>query len=402
MLTIVLWAAAASAAGMCGEQSVQDVEQAMVALHDAYDIVDEAGFDRATKNLDAAVSCLDDVPPPSTLARLHQAYALVSFVSGRIKASRRSLAAARLVDPGWKLAHERFPDGHPYRELWAGATDPGSVEDIGSIAPSSWIVDGYERGEAPIDRAFLLQVRRDDAIAWTGYLWTFDEIPDRGQNRTIDPSVTPRTWSVGLLGVGRAVFSRQLGEPGAGWGDQRASAVGGGLGAMARFTPNAFIGGELTAAGLGPDDAVNGGRVGREAKGVLLIGSAVVSGRGQAHASARLGAAADQFRAWGNAPWGLQDDSWTVIAASVGLEGGWRSPRGEVLLTADYLLAAGTVPYELQTRLQGGVAVSDDLALQGALGVHRGGLPFVDDNGESVGRRSDLDVRLGLGVALWL
>lgn len=400
---MIAWlAVAAQASGVCADNAVAAVEDAITSLRSAYETVDESAFDRATKNLDAAVACLDEIPPPSTVARLHQAEALASFVSGRTKATRRSLIAARLIDPGWKLDEDAFPEGHPYRELWKQAADPGPVEPIGRIAPDVWIVDGYERDEAPTERAFLLQVRdRSDAITWSGYLWTFEEIPDRGQNAQIDPNVTPRTLSISMLGIGRALMASQRADVTHGWQDQQATALGGGLAGVVRYTPSSLFGLEGSVAGLTPDNALTAQGLGPETQAVVLLGSALAVGRRQVHAAARLGVGSGTLRAWPEGDDGAISRSWTIVGPSMGVEAGLRSTRNEVALAADYLLAGGTVPYQLRARLGGAVAVSGGVAVQGGLVLHQGGLPFADDTGVTIGRRSDLDVRAVAGIALW-
>lgn len=400
-MIVTAFLAASAHAAMCAEDTVAAVEEAIVALHGAYDQVDEASFDRATKLLDVAVSCLDTVPGPSTVARLHQAEALASFVSGRSKACRRSLAAARNIDPGWKLSEEDFVEGHPYRDLWAAATDPGPVQEIGKIDPGTWVVDGYPRDEAPIERAFLLQVRdRDQAVVWSGYLWDFEEIPDRGQNAPVstDP---PRVLTLSILGVGRAYVANQRADVPHGWSDQQSAGVGGGIAGVARFTPLSLLGIEAGLASVTPDDALASAGFGPESHGAVLLGSAFAVGKEQMNAAARLGVGSDTFRVWPDGPTAALSRSYTVVSASLGLEVGIRARKHEVLLAADYLLARGTVPYQLRTRLHGAFAVSDQVAVQGGLGLHQGGLGLVDGSGASIGRRSDLDARLTAGAAVW-
>lgn len=399
---LALLALAAFAKPFCGDDTVQILEYSIDALNAAYETVDEAAFDRATKNLEGAISCLDVVPPPAMVGRIHQAQALASFVSGRNRATRRSLAAARLIDPSWTLEEDLFPDGHPFRHMWGQATDPGPSSEIGTISPSTWIVDGQEQNEAPLERGFLLQVRdRNGDIAWTGYLWTFDEIPKRGQNRKIDPLETPRLLSVSVLGVGRLLSARQRADVSAGWQDQQAASVGAGLAAMVRITPNAVFGAEVGGVGITPDNALTARGIGPESHAVALLGSAVVAGRRILHASARLGGGTGTMRAWPEGVGGTISQAYTVVGPSFGAEVGMRSRKQEVLLAADYLLAGGRAPYQLRTRLGGAIAVAEGIAVQGGLALHQGGLSFADVSGARIGRRSDLDVRLTAGAAYW-
>lgn len=400
MLALTL--ALAARAGVCGEAPVEELERAMIAVSLAYEQVDEAAFDRATLRLDAALACLDEVPPPSTLARIHQTQALVSFVSGRTRATRRSLAAARLVDPAWRLDEELFPEGHPYRNLWYEATNPGPVQVIGRIAGYEWIVDGYEREEAPTERAFLLQVReRGGPVTWTGYLWTYDEIPDRGQNVRLDPRVAPRRLTVSVLAVAGALFAEQRADVADGWRDQRAGHAVAGLAGRARFTPSSTLGAEVGALATSPDNALSGQGTGPEVQAVAILGGAVAAGKQQLHAAARLGLGTDTVRAWPDGPDGALHRAWSVIGPTVGLEVGLRTKRAELLAAADLLLADGTVPYQIRTRAEGARRVRSDLAIQGGLSLQRAAMPFGDASGAPIGRRVDLDVRITAGVAFW-
>lgn len=399
---IALFVAWVAQASVCGEDPVADLEHAMIAVQKAYEHVDEAEFDRATLRLDAALACLHVVPPPATLARIHQVQALVSFVSGRTRATRRSLAAARLVDPAWRLSESLFPEGHPYRGLWADATHPGPVQLIGKAPGHEWIVDGWERDEAPTERAFLLQVReRDGAIAWTGYLWTFDEIPDFGQNALVDTRSAPRRLSLSVLAIGGALMAEQRASVPLGWQDQRASRPVAGLATRARFTPNTTLGAELGLAATTPDNALSGQGTAPELNALGMLGSAVALGRQQLHAAARLGLGTDAMRAWPDGADGEVHRTYRVVGPSLGVEAGLRTQRSELLVAADLLFASGRYPYQLRSRAEWARRIRSDLALQGGVALQHAGMPFVDDVGTPVGRRVDLDLRLCAGVAWW-
>lgn len=400
MLALIF--ALAARAGICGGEPVEDLEKAMMAVSLAYEQVDEAGFDRATLRLDAALACLDEVPAPSTLARIHQTQALVSFVSGRTRATRRSLAAARLVDPAWRLDEDLFPEGHPYRNLWYEATNPGPVQVVGRVAGHEWIVDGYEREEAPTERAFLLQVReRGGPVTWTGYLWTWDEIPDRGQNVRLDPRVTPRRLSLSVLAVGGALLAEQRAEVPSGWRDQRAGQAVAGLAGRARFTPSSTFGAEIGALATSPDNALSGQGTGPEVQAVVILGSAVGVGRQQLHAGARLGGGTDTVRGWPDGAEGEVHRAWSVVGPTLGVEAGLRTQRAELLAAADLLLANGTLPYQIRTRAEVARRVLPDLAVQGGFALQRAAMPFGDRSGAPIGRRVDLDLRITAGVAFW-
>jgi len=402
---------AAAWAGVCGEEPVADLERAMLSVFEAWEHVDEAEFDRATLRLDAALACLDEPPAPSTLARIHQAQALVSFVSGRTRATRRSLAAARLVDPAWRLDEDLFPVGHPYRNLWSEATNPGPVQEIGRIPGHEWIVDGYAREEAPTERAFLLQVReRGGGITWTGYLWTYDEIPDRGQNVHIDPRVTPRRLSVSILAVGGALFARQHADVAVGWSEHRAAHPTAGLAARVRYTPSSTLGAEIGAVATTPDNALSGQGTSPELQAAVVLGSAFSLGKQQLHAGARLGGGTDTIRGWPDGPDGPVHVAWSVVGPSLGVEAGVRTKKAELLVASDLLLALGTragegdavtQPYQLRSRAEVARRILRDLAVQGGVALQHAGMPYVDGDAARIGRRVDVDLRITAGIAVW-
>ena len=76
---IAVWLTGQALAGLCADDTAKAVEDAIAAADEAYGLMDELAFDRAAKALDANVACLDVVPPPSTLARIHRTMALISL-----------------------------------------------------------------------------------------------------------------------------------------------------------------------------------------------------------------------------------------------------------------------------------------------------------------------------------
>lgn len=399
-MLIPLLAVARAADGLCPDDGAQAVDDAVVTLFETYRAVDELAFDRTQRHLAALVSCLDVVPTGPQLARLHQAMGLSSFVNGQSKAARRALASARALDPGWRLDPAQFPASHPFQELYASAADPGPVEDLGDIAPEQWIIDGFESTQAPVDRAFLLQVRREGAIVWSGYLFDRIEAPDRGQSVARSAFDTPHRLWVGASSVGRLLSVRQNARS-VGWSDQEGAAAGGGLAVAARWTPVSAFGAEITGSLLGPVDPIAGGG-GQPSGAVVLTGGAGAwLGDLQPHGGVRLGASIDRFRAWtdagGPTPAPLVS---TVGSAVVGLEGGVRGETFRAVLSGDVLLAAVAQPWQGRARAEGGARVSGPLALEGGLEVRAGGLSYADGPREA-GARRDVDLRFAVGVGLW-
>ncbi|MCA9494227.1 MAG: hypothetical protein KC621_30075 [Myxococcales bacterium] len=402
MVWVLLAAPEAQASAVCGDDTATTVDDTLSAIWEAYAAVDEAQFDRAGKNLTAAVACLDVVPSPVQISRLHQGMALMSFVSGQTRASRRSLAAARMLDPGWKLDERTFPDGHPFRDLWGQATDPGPVDDIGRIHPDQWVVDGYERDDAPVERAFLLQVRAEDGeILWSGYLWSFEEIPDRGQGRWLSPLATPHTLWLSVGVQGRLLSASQRGDAPDVLLDRSGSAVGGGISGLARITPLSVLGGELGAAVASPADPVLGGGSEPSGHAALLVGGGGWTGVLQPYGALRAGVSLDRGVAWS----GIDDvptaGSWTVVSMLLGAEGGVRGDQARAGLATDLLLAEATVPWAGRVRLDGGWRLVGPLAVEGALGARIGSQSIEDVDGTPLGHLADTDVRATVALAIW-
>ncbi len=399
-MLIALLTAAHAAEGLCPADGPQAVDDAVATLFETYRAVDELAFDRTQKNLVALVSCLDRVPTGPQIARLHQAMGLSAFVNGQSKAARRALASARMLDPGWRLDPAQFPESHPLQELYAAASDPGPVTDLGDIAPEAWVVDGFESTQAPVDRGFLLQVKRDGAIVWSGYVFDRVEVPDRGQSVTRSAFDTPHQLWLGAGGVGRLLSVRQDARS-VGWSDQEGASAGGGLSVAARWTPVSAFGVEAAGSLLGPVDPIAGGGGQPSGAVVLTAGGGAWVGDVQPHGGVRLGAALDRFRAWTDAgaptPTPLVS---TVGSAVLGLEGGVRAETFRAGLSGDVLLAAVTEPWQVRVRGEGGARLTGPLALEGGLELRTGGLAY-EDGPRDAGTRRDTDLRFAVGVGLW-
>lgn len=400
MMLGFLAAFAAQAAGPCADDPHAELEAAVAAIDEAYSLVDEAAFDRASKVVDASVSCLEAPPPPSTLARLHRTMALISFVNGQMRAARRALAAARLVDPAWRLDEKSFPEGHPYRDIWTAATDPGPVQEIGDIRPRVFVVDGVERPEAPTERAFLLQISEDGAIDSTLYLFAFTEIPDVGQYEETRAWETPHAWSLGAVALGRLVAARQRSDAVA-WDAQQASGLGAAARLDVRYTPLAFVGGEVSASGHTHDDVVDNSALGAEGHALLLAGAAAPVGRGAFYTSARVGGALNAVRDWPNGAEGPRPRSWVVPALSLGGEIGLRDARNDFTLATDVLLASAVDPYRIAAHFDGARQLSGPLSGTLTTRFARSWMQFEDEESSDAGTRTDTELAVGVGLALW-
>jgi hypothetical protein len=382
---------------VCADDPVAELEQTMTGVLDANQQVDELAFDRYSKLMDAALICINGPLPPSTMARLHHTMALRSFIAGQTRAAKRSLAALRLADPRWKSP---FPEGHPFTSLWLQATDPGPVESIGKISPKVWIIDGVERNEAPTERAFLLQVREGDDTKLTRYLFDLADLPDFGQNDTVDLNSTPWNLSVRGLAFGRLLGQQQRPEASSSLGELGASGGGAGGALVARFTPNAVIGGELAASVATGDDAIVGGGTGVDARAVILLGAGFAAvGDGALFAAARLGLVTDTARYWPRAAAGVQPLGDRLWGGSAGVETGWRGAQGHIDLTVDGALAGFTSPWRLDGSLGGTRLVSESVGVRAQVDARTQGQQLLD--GDVVaGRASERELRVAAGLDL--
>lgn len=385
---------------VCADDTVDALERSMADVIEANRNVDEVGFASASKLMDAALTCLDKVPASSTQARIHHTMALRAFINGQTRASKRGLAALRLLDPRWEPP---FPRGHPFTELWVDATDPGPVTAIGSIKPKAWIVDGVQADDVPLARGYLLQVR-DEAgqIQLTRYLFDPSDVPDFGQDREVDTSSTPWTLSVRGLAIGRAFGQTQSADGSVALTDQGASSLGFGGEGVVRITPSAAFGAEANLAIVGDDDLIGSASqpAGVEASGLLLLGGGLgaVAG-GQLFAAGRVGVVTDTIRTWPRAGSGVEPSAWRLWGPSIGGEVGVRNRTRQVDLAVDGALAGFTAPWRADARVGATQLITETVGLR-AQAVGRSSSQALFDGDEQAGRSSENELRLSAGIDL--
>jgi len=385
-------------AAVCSDQPLDELERTISEVLEANSNVDETAFTNSSRLMDAAITCLDAAPPPTTLARLHQVMALRAFVDGRIEDARRSLTALRGVDPSWKPP---FPEGHPFTQLWSSATEPGPERPIGSIRPRTWLVDGDEATAIPTERSFLLQVRDEGGVfRYNRYLYEPTNIPDFGQDRKVDPTEVPWTLSLRALGTGRAMGQGQRVDSHA-LEAQSASSFGPAGALVARITPSARFGVEAALSLLADDDLIASASkpMGVEGQLVGLLGGNVARvGEQRAFLSGRAGVMTDTVRAWPRAGQGIEPSAWRLWGPQLGVEAGLRGARSQLDLALDGALA-GLTPWRADFRLGGTALLTDALGLRlQALG-RAAGQKLVDGDADA-GRVSERELRLSAGVDL--
>ncbi len=395
MLTLLLGVAHGAA---CADDTLAELETTMAGVLEANSNIDDTAFERSSTLMDAALTCLDEVPPPSTVARLHHTMALRAFVDGRTRAAKRSLSALRQIDDRWTSP---FPEGHPFTALWASASADGPTEPIGSIAPKAWLIDGEETLDVPTERNALLQVRQGDGtIQLTRYLFGLSAIPDLGQNRVVDPMAVPWVLSMRVLGTGRAVGQEQTVDGSGALTDQQASTFAP-AGALAlRLTPSARYGVEASLSVIPDDDVIASASapLGIEGQVLGLLGTQFAQGSRSLFVRGRAGLMTDTVRAWPRAGRGVAPGAWRVWGPSLGAEAGLLSEGAQLDLAIDGALA-GLTPWRGDLRAGGTALLTDALGLR-IEGLGRlAGQPLLDGD-EPAGRVSERELRLSGGVDL--
>ncbi len=189
-----MWMAVASAAdaGACAPWAKEALLEASDRIEATWASGEGAAFGDAHRAFEAALSCVDAPFVPAEAVRIHRSQALVAFVKGDAEAAKRSMMAARTLDPSWALPVELVPPGHPLWKVYAAAEPPAEPALVPFLATPShdWSVDGtpFRAGPLhkdelpdlglPADRAFVLQILDDDgAPTWTGYHLSTATVP---------------------------------------------------------------------------------------------------------------------------------------------------------------------------------------------------------------------------------
>jgi hypothetical protein len=383
---------------VCADDSLAELEHTMADVLEANTNIDDIAFERSSKLMDAALTCLDVAPPRSSITRLHHTMALRAFVDGRLPEAERSLSALRHVDSRWTSP---FPAGHPFTALWNDAADSDATQPIGSIAPKAWVVDGDEVLALPTERSFLLQVRDEaGAIQLSRYLSDPSTVPDFGQNRVVDPLEVPWSLSLRVLGTGRALGQGQNVDGSGALAEQQASTFAPAGSLALRLTPNARFGVEGSLSVLPADDVIASASapVGVEGQVLGLVGTQVPQGGRSLFVRGRAGVMTDTVRAWPRAGSGVEPSAWRVWGPSLGAEAGLLSDRSQLDVALDGALA-GLSPWRADLRAGGTALLTDALGLRFEGLGRLAGQPLLDGDA-AAGSVWERELRLSAGVDL--
>jgi hypothetical protein len=393
----LIWLASLAFAD-CPPQAEEVVWRATEDVQTAYVTLDERGFDLAANAIAELIPCMTRPIDPPSAARLHRTMGLIAFVSGQVHASRKSWAASRLLDPDWHLPERDYPDGHPLRDVFESSVIDGEPRHE-TLNAATWLVDGMEGSEAPLDRAFILQALDEEgAVAWTGYLWSIVDVP---MSLAADPGVTGVELRMGLLPMVGASWVRQdAGAPLSPMVDVAAWTVTGGGRIDARWLPDLKFGGELAGTALANTDPVMGGGYTLDGTARFLVGVAPRVGRtGRLRVAARPGFAMDQTSMWGFAA--SEPQRLGIPSIALGAEVAYLRDPFVVRFGTDVRLAEAHLPYYLGAELSGGWMFGRFLALEATVTGTERWLRLVDDHGDEAAVRRNTDVRGGVGIAVW-
>lgn len=197
----------------CAERStVASLQAAIQQAEGAYAQLDLPGFEGAVEGARAAVPCLEEVVPPSTVAALHRAEGLSAFVASDLDRSRRAFGAARRVQPSYRFPREMVPEDNPVLDAYA-AFDVNTATTVTVASPASGTlrIDGQPTRERQADVPVLLQwLEVDGAVGLSAYLWPGDPLPAYPLPITQvedDAPSTPKLRQRLLIGAGAGVLA---------------------------------------------------------------------------------------------------------------------------------------------------------------------------------------------------
>jgi hypothetical protein len=178
------------------------------SMEAAFIAIDDTAFDAAYAKLKTAVPCIAEPLGASDAVTLHRAMALGSFVDGDDAASRRSLTAVRVLQPGWTPPVSLMAPGTPIRDIWDGTKPDDPRAPIPAPPPGGFRIDGSAATDVPTQRAYIVQaVDANGKVDLTRYLHQPDLLPRYDAPATASTTTKPAKEShpmriVGLVGAG--------------------------------------------------------------------------------------------------------------------------------------------------------------------------------------------------------
>ncbi len=237
LIALALATASAAPCSATATELTETVEQAQRAL----ERLEPEGFITATDRLDTLIPCLAEPLSRHLAAEIHRTKG-IRAVSERDATASRYFAAARAIEPAYKLPSTLVPDGHPVRQEYAAFDlTGGGFDPIPAPAEGSLTLDAGPKLYRPTSWPTIAQyLGADGSVRFTAYLQPgapFPEYPVANTTGTIlpafvapppppQPVTPPRTTSsrvplgvaaitgslltgalVGLAGVSEAKFN---------------------------------------------------------------------------------------------------------------------------------------------------------------------------------------------------
>lgn len=219
---------------VCPDDPRRALVDAAAGVQDAYGDLDPQAFDVARSRMDRLYSCVTGPLSLQDSLALHRARALIAYVDEDLEASKRSFAAIHHLDPGWAPPPALVPPSHPIWNVFeTSVDDDGDPRMLGLTLtpPGGWAVDGtrYPEEDAargpdgellddyglPADRAFVLQVFRDDgSMLYTGYHISPADIPVEEMAVLPDPKALRKRRRASARLWGTVISSTLLGASG--------------------------------------------------------------------------------------------------------------------------------------------------------------------------------------------
>lgn len=140
--------------------------------------VDREGFQQAVEALVAAIPCLEEPLSEPRVARLHRARAIRAHLDRDVQRSCQAFAAARALEPSYRLPPAIFPERHPIRQEYQALPVAGGETERVAVSDGELRIDGRPGEHRPLHRPVLVQwVHPAPQVAASVYLWPQDPWP---------------------------------------------------------------------------------------------------------------------------------------------------------------------------------------------------------------------------------
>ncbi|MEQ1504630.1 MAG: hypothetical protein ABMB14_20490 [Myxococcota bacterium] len=156
-------------ASACAPTSADDLARELAAAEGALVELDIPAFLARSDAIREEVPCLSEVPPVTVVARLHRVEGLRKFGERDVDAVR-AFAAARALDPGYRLPDDLAPAGSPVaQDYLAMDVEAGSTRPVPSPRQGTLYIDGQATTDRPEAWPALVQLVDGRRVRWSVY-----------------------------------------------------------------------------------------------------------------------------------------------------------------------------------------------------------------------------------------